>query len=96
MSRTTRVRRTAEQWRSLITEQSRSGLSQQAFCKCKRLSLSTFRLWKGRLSASGEPTVTESEQQATWIDLGKLASARSGWNIELDLGDGVCLRLRRS
>jgi hypothetical protein len=40
--------------------------------------------------------VTESEQQATWIDLGKLASARSGWNIELDLGDGVCLRLRRS
>ncbi len=44
MSRSIRPRRTAEQWRSLIAEQAESGLSQQAFCKRKRLSLSTFTL----------------------------------------------------
>jgi len=95
MSRTTRVRRTAEQWRSLIAEQSESGLSQAAFCKRKRLSLSTFSLWKRRLAEPGVLAATQKEDEATWIDLGQLASSRAGWDIELDLGDGVCLRLRR-
>ena len=96
MSRSVRPRRTAEQWRSLIAEQAESGLSQQAFCKRKRLSLSTFALWKRRLSESGKAALIQSEDQASWIELGQLASARAGWDIELDLGDGVCLRLRRS
>ena len=96
MSRSIRPRRTAEQWRSLIAEQADSGLSQAAFCKRKRLSLSTFSLWKRRLSEPGELAVRQNEDQATWIDLGQLASSRTGWDIELDLGDGVCLRLRRS
>ena len=96
MSRSVRPRRTAEQWRSLIAEQAESGLSQQAFCKRKRLSLSTFTLWKRRLSEPEELAATQSEDQTTWIDLGQLASSRSAWDIELNLGDGVCLRLRRS
>jgi len=33
MSRTTRTRRTADQWRALINEQAGSGLSQEAFCE---------------------------------------------------------------
>ena len=96
MSRSIRPRRTAEQWRSLIAEQAESGLSQAAFCKRERLALSTFSLWKRRLSEPDELAVRQDEDPATWIDLGQLTSSRSGWNIELDLGDGVCLRLRRS
>ena len=95
MSRSIRTRRTAEQWRSLIAEQAECGLSQAAFCKRKRLSLSTFTLWKRRLAESGEPSATQSGEQDSWIDLGQLSSSRAGWDIELDLGDGVCLRLRR-
>ena len=95
MSRPILTRRTAEQWRSLIGEQAESGLSQRAFCKRKRLSLSTFTLWKRRLSEAEVLASAQSEDQATWIDLGQLASSRSGWDIELDLGEGVCLRLRR-
>ena len=95
MSRSTRNRRTAEQWRALIAEQSECGLSQSAFCKRKKLALSTFNLWKRRLAESDGPPATRSGEQDSWIDLGQLASSRSGWDIELDLGDGVCLRLRR-
>ena len=96
MCRSIRRRRTAAQWRSLITEQADSGLGQAVFCKRKRLSLGTFSLWKRRLSEPGVLAAAQSEDQATWIDLGQLASSRSGWVIELVLGDGVCLRLRRS
>lgn len=95
MSKTTRTRRTADQWRTLIAEQASSGMSQEAFCKHKRLALSTFANWKRRLAS--EPTV-ENERApdpSRWIDLGSLGGTGAGWDIELDLGNGVCLRLRR-
>lgn len=96
MSNTTRTRRCADQWRTLIAEQAESGLSQEAFCKEKRLALSTFANWKRRLAAS-EPVIEDepAPDPTTWIDLGNLGARSSGWDIELDLGDGVCLRLRR-
>jgi len=95
MSRTTRTRRSADQWRKLISEQADSGLSQEAYCKQKRLALSTFANWKRRLGS--EPAVQDEHKPdpSTWIDLGSLGSRSAGWDIELDLGDGVCLRLRR-
>lgn len=97
MSKTTRTRRTPDQWRTLIAEQASSGMSQKAFCKHRRLALSTFANWKRRLAS--EPVV-ENERApdpSRWIDLGSLGAERGspGWDIELDLGDGVCLRLRR-
>lgn len=96
MSRSTYRRRSAGQWQELIAEQADSGLSQRAFCKHKRLSLSTFSLWKRRLAGSEPKQSGESQDPSPWIDLGNLGSGESGWEIELDLGGGVCLRLRRS
>ena len=95
MSRSIRPRRTAKQWQALITEQAECGLSQSAFCKRKRLALSTFSLWKRRLLEAEPESADQVENPSTWIDLGQLASDRSCWDIELDLGEGVCLRLRR-
>ena len=95
MSRTTRTRRTAEQWRTLIAEQAGSGLSQEAFCKQKKLALSTFASWKRRLGRGPAVENEPTSDPATWIDLGSLGARSAGWDIELDLGDGVCLRLRR-
>ncbi len=95
MTKITRTRRSADQWRKLIAEQADSGLSQEAFCKEKRLALSTFANWKRRLGS--EPAVRDEQapDPSTWIDLGSLGARSSGWDIELDLGDGICLRLRR-
>ncbi|WP_411913464.1 IS66 family insertion sequence element accessory protein TnpA [Wenzhouxiangella sp. AB-CW3] len=96
MSRTTRIRRSADQWRSLISKQADSGLTQSVFCRREGLSLSTFCNWKRKLSSESDSRAEESAESEPWIDLGGLAATDPGWDIELDLGNGVCLRFRRS
>jgi hypothetical protein len=97
MASNNRIRRSPEQWQELIDEQARSGLSQADFCEREQLALSTFTNWKRRLS--GRIGSTGSDEQASapspWIELGAVAGSTPGWDIELDLGDGICLRLRR-
>ena len=84
-----RIRRSREEWQRLIDEQAGSGLTQGAFCREHSLSVASFQNWKRRLAT--EDTVVEP-----WLELGALAKAQAaGWEIELDLGDGLCLRLRR-
>jgi hypothetical protein len=82
------VRRNRDQWRRLIDEQAGSAMTQAAFCRAKAISLASFQNWKRRLSAEepGEP----------WFELGTLGSAQAArWDIELELGGGIWLRLRR-
>ena len=87
----------AQQWQALIEEQGRSGLSQRVFCAGRGLSLTTFQSWKRRLRRAPSAPALESE----FTPLGSIAlspdgeGAESGWDVELDLGGGVCLRLRR-
>ena len=95
MSQTTRTRRTADQWRRLIAEQAESGMSQEAFCKHNRLALSTFANWKRRLGSQANAQEQGTAPPSTWIDLGSPGARNAAWDIELDLGDGICLRLRR-
>ena len=87
--KTKRTRRSREQWRQLLDEHAASGQTQTAFCQAKGLCLASFQNWKRKLA------VTEEASQP-WVELGTLdQAAGSGWDIELDLGNGVCLRLRR-
>ena len=87
-------RRSPAQWEQLISRQRKSGQGQQAFCLANGIALSTFQNWKRRL---GDSTVVPDEGAADWVDVsGALpAGVPNGWEIELDLGGGVCLRLRR-
>ena len=86
-----RIRRSADQWSSVLSDQRASGLSQVEFCKREGIALSTFARWRQRLSGAEQPTSGEEP----WIELSDLPGTRAGWDIELDLGDGICLRLRR-
>ena len=84
------VRRSPSEWQQLIDEQARSGLSQTAFCAARSVSTTSFQHWKRQLAAATSPS-------PTWLDLGPLPErpVATGWDIALDLGGGVCLRLRR-
>ncbi|MFC2993672.1 IS66 family insertion sequence element accessory protein TnpA [Halomonas tibetensis] len=91
----------AEQWQAWIDEQSRSGQSQQVFCEQKGLSKSSFQHWKRRL-ASGTSVMSSSSATASPLfapvsqpEEDAIDDEPRGWEIELDLGDGVCLRFRR-
>lgn len=95
-----RTRRSAAQWKALLDEQQRSGQSQAAFCAARGLTLSNFGYWRRKLRTSvpSDPVSNTPE----WIELpGLVAQMHSpttdtgrGWDLELDLGHGLQLRLR--
>lgn len=86
-----RRRRSRATWQALIAEQMVSDLTQRAFCQEKQLSLTTFQKWKYRLDQG-----SRQENAAPWVEvLPPGVGEGPSWDIELDLGGGVCLRLRQ-
>ena len=84
-----RVRRSRDEWQRLINEQVASVQTQATFCAQRGISVSSFSYWRRRL-------LGEAESPVPWVDLGSLPTSSSGsWDVELDLGEGICLRLRR-
>jgi putative transposase len=85
----TRVRRSRETWQRLVDEHAASGQTQRAFCAERGISLASFGNWKRRLAA-------EAGRDDPWVEVLELTKPHTGgWDLELDLGAGVCLRLRR-
>ncbi len=83
-----RMRRSRDEWQQLIDEQTDSGQTQAAFCAANGIGVGSFQNWKRRLAAEVSPE--------PWLELGTLAQqGTSAWDVELELGDGICLRLRR-
>lgn len=91
-----RVRRSREQWRELLERFEHSGQSREEFCRAQGLTLSSFAHWRralgktaaGRRDIAGPPV---------FLELTPPASASAGiWDLELELGSGVVLRLRRA
>lgn len=91
-----RVRRSAEEWRSIVSRQETSGLTVEAFCQGEGLSRSVFNRWRTRL-ASGAAGLADRRARRTptpFIEVGELASA-PGTTIWLELGAGMVLTIAR-
>ena len=98
-----RARRTAAQWQELVERFERAGQTRGRFCAAHGLALSTFDLWRRKLRAT--PAAANEEQpEALFVELtnptqtqAPPTSAGTGaWEVELDLGAGVVLRVRRA
>ena len=87
-----RRRRSRSQWSHLLSEQSTSGLSQQAFCARHNLGLSTFGKWKRVLD--GVDASPPSPATFVEVPLSDVVT-QPGYEIELDLGEGMRFRFRR-
>jgi len=88
-----RIRRSEADWRAILSAFAASGLSQKAFCEREGLAVSTLQYWKRRLAKdAGE---VEPQAGASVIDLGALEQGPAGWEVEIALGDGVSVTLRR-
>lgn len=100
-SGTRRARRTAAQWKALLEEQSRSGLTQDAFCRMRGLGYSTFCGWQSRLrrSAAGRAKRLSVAPRAEFIELPAVlpepARIDGALQVELELGGGMVLRIGR-
>ena len=92
LSTVRRNRRNAEQWRELLDLFNRSGQTQERFCAEHHLGLSTFGRWRKRLCRQS-PMISSD---ALFVELAQDEPASQPWDVELQLGTGMILRLRRA
>jgi len=90
------TRRSQEEWQTLIRRWQQSGLSATNFCKQHHLSSASFYQWRKRFDSFDNPGQKSPDISTPgFIDITALSSAvdRQGWNIVLNLGDGLSLTL---
>ena len=90
---TRRIRRSREQWRDLLDRFERSDQTQEQYCVEQDLGLSTFGRWRKRLGQTPKHTAG-----ALFVELEQDVPAPSvqSWDVELQFGAGMCLRLRHA
>ena len=92
------TRRTKQQWRTIFSDQEKSSLSTAQYCKKHSLVLSTFYSWQKKIC---DLPLTQStndfiEVLVAHFDVqNTFQASTSHWDVELDLGNGVCLRIRQ-
>ncbi len=79
------------EWRALMSDFELWDGSQASFCEARGVSRKTFQGWRRRF---GLTAGKRRGQPGGFVEIA--ASAGPGWDVELSLGDGVVLRLRRS
>ena len=101
------VQRDAQAWWAILQRQMESGLSQVAFCAAEGLSDSSLQNWKRKFVREGRISQAPAAVSAPWF--AELAVPEAGvepepaggpvppaWQIELELGGGVVLRIHRT
>jgi hypothetical protein len=75
----------------LVAQFERSGLGRRAFCAARSIPVNTLDYWRRRLRQ-------EAPVRSGFVELMPVAAttgASDGWDVELTLGGGLVLRLRR-
>ena len=92
-----RIRRSRDQWRELLNEFAESRLTREQFCQERNLALSTFDYWQRKLKREA----SAEQDDAIFVELTRdkpvpvQHSDQHPWDVELELGNAVVLRLRR-
>lgn len=105
-------RRTPDEWRGLVARQRASGLSIAEFARRESLAYQTFFRWCRKTddsepAAARSPSApVERSSLPEFVELGigglttepdtEAATPSSDWLVELELGNGLTLRLRRA
>ena len=91
-----RIWRSAQQWREIFSEFAQSGQTRERFCAERNLKLSTFSRWRKRLRDDSHAVAANTED-SMFVELASQTTKPSGvpWDVELELGGGVVLRLRQ-
>ena len=91
--RKTRINRSLEQWQALVNQYETSGLTQQAFCKQHGIATSGLNKWRKRFSSSSEAEFVDITRQLSQVNSQRSCQPESRWQVELQLGQGVVLRI---
>ena len=91
----TMIRRSAEQWQEILQRFEHSGQTQPAFCAAEGLALSTFSLWRRKLNSSRGMIPNNDAAMFVALPDSNIPVSTTQWDVELQLGADVVLRLRR-
>ena len=98
LTRPRRIRRSKDEWREVFTRFEQSGQTIEQFCAQQGLALSTFSRWRQRLRSDCRED-TQGSPEAVFVELSRGEAPRaavSPWDVELELGNGMFLRVRQS
>ena len=92
----TRISRTPDQWQAVFEQFEESGQTREQFCHEHNISLSSFSRWRTKLrkQRSSHPLSADFPLFAE-LTSEVQTPVSPGWDIELQLGKDVFLRLRR-
>lgn len=93
MSNTTgsNIRRDRAAWEQLMAQYEAGHISQRLFCEQHGIAYSTFGYWRKQLRQSAPL----EKSSAALVELPMLPrEPAQAWRVELDLGQGVVLRLK--
>lgn len=94
-SKKTKVRRTEEEWRTLIEGFVDSGLPLNKYCQSHGIASSGFYKWRKRLELDESDTPSFVEMLPPKAQpLPSQEELDQAWRLELHLGDGMILRVR--
>ena len=88
-----RPRKTRSQWLGIITEFNQSHSPARVFCEDHDLAYGTFAKWRHRFAKNTQ----KKTEPSGLIELIQPASPQPEpeyWQVELELGNGMTLRLR--
>ena len=91
--RKTRINRSKEQWQTLVHQYETSGLTQQAFCKQHGIAVSGLNKWRKRFSNSVQADFVDITHQLSEAGSQSDAQPDRRWQVELQLGQGLVLRI---
>jgi len=93
-SKGVRIRRNLEQWQMIVEQFDASGQTAESFCADQSLALSTFSRWRQQLCASAAMV----RDRPVFVELTDSSEPSvpdvMPWDVELQLGDNIYLRLR--
>ena len=92
------IRRTRQQWKELIELQPGSELSPPKFCEQAGVSYQSFMAWRKKLSTANSQSTHSPQFVELTAPINTTAHSESmgvvnEWHVELDLGNGIQLRI---
>ncbi|HFQ4951502.1 TPA: hypothetical protein ACGUO9_004591 [Vibrio vulnificus] len=91
-----RIYRNREQWSQIIEQFNTSDMSVASFCRIHQINPASFYQRRKQLSEQARP----SESQPMFVEITQPDepgySEPANWDIELELGQGVILRMRHA
>ena len=78
------------QWRAVVAEQAKSGLSAAEFCRDRHIKVSLFYRWRRRLRST-----EEHRESSGFLELTPETAAQSGSGIRIHLRNGLSIELER-